>query len=1099
VDEFAMHATADKAKLIFLAAAEIADAGQRKAYLDAECAGDANLRCEVDDLLHHFRCVGSFMESPALDRIVPLDASSSPERPGTIIGPYKLLEQIGEGGMGLVFMAEQTHPVRRKVALKVLKPGMETRQVVARFEAERQALAMMDHPHIAKIFDAGVTGTVASDQWLVAREEKSESASLATSHSPLATTGRPYFVMELVRGVPITEYCDERRLTTRQRLELFVTVCQAVQHAHQKGVIHRDLKPSNVLVSHHDTVAVPKIIDFGIAKATGSAVGGLTERTLFTNFTLMLGTPLYMSPEQAEMNGLDVDTRSDVYSLGVMLYELLTGTTPFASDSLKKVGPDEMRRIIREEEPPPPSRRLSTRSVQACSTVSERRGADGRRLGQVLRGELDWIVMKALEKDRDRRYESASAFAADVQRYLNDEAVEACPPSKWYRIRKVARRHRQALAAACLILLFIVSLGAGVGWVVRDQAARRAESARVITAALDESASWQEQRRLPEALSAARWADGLLAGADGDEALAQQVRRRLADLELLDRLENVRLEQATAVKDGRFDVAAADAEYARILGEAGLNVVTLSEDEAGDRIRGSTVATELAATLDLWAMLRKRNGGADDESWKQMLRVARLADPDAERARLREALELRNPQALRNLAASQDVLHLPIATLSLLGFLLLEDKEVSNQAETFLREVQRQYPNDFWANHNLAQFYYLNVQPPRLDEAIRFSTAAVVLRPLSPGARVNLGLVLKDKGRLDEAIAEYRAAIQLKVDYVEARYLVGNALGQKGQLDQAIAECREAVRLKNDDPVAHLNLGVAFYRNNQLDEAIGEWHEALRLRRDYADAHYNLGNALCDRGRQDQAITEYHEAIRLNKNFAESHCNLGHILRDKGEFREALSHLRQGHQLGSPNPRWPYPSARWVEQCERLLAFDEKLPAIQNGQQLPASVAEYIGLAELCRHASKRRYAAAARWYAKAFAAQPPPSDGPVDERYNAARAAALAGCGQGNDGDQADDNERPRLRRQALDWLRTDLAACRQLLEKEPIKAPPMLAQRLQNWQLEKEFAGVRGEALKHLPEAEREEWQKLWADVADLVTRPQTNRGPENNLDRN
>src|SRR5579871_3871640 len=401
---------------IFITALEMASADRRAAYLDQACAGDADLRRQVEELLAAHEQAGNFLDNAAAawNAHLPIgDEQARAERPGTVIGPYKLLEQIGEGGMGLVFMAEQSRPVRRRVALKVIKPGMDTRQVVVRFEAERQALALMDHPNIAKIHDAGTTAS-----------------------------GRPYFVMELVRGVPITEFCNQYTFTTRQRLELFVTVCHAVQHAHQKGIIHRDLKPSNVLVTLHDVVAVPKIIDFGIAKATTQR---LTERTLFTNFAQMIGTPLYMSPEQAEMNGLDVDTRSDVYALGVLLYELLTGTTPFESETLKKVGLDEMRRMIREEEPPTPSQRLDTLAAQVCETVSERRGVDGRRLGQVLRGELDWIVMKALEKDRDRRYESASAFAADMQRYLNEEPVDACPPSAGYRLRKYARRNRRIL------------------------------------------------------------------------------------------------------------------------------------------------------------------------------------------------------------------------------------------------------------------------------------------------------------------------------------------------------------------------------------------------------------------------------------------------------------------------------------------------------------------------------------------------------------------------------------------------------------------------------------------------------------------------------
>jgi WD40 repeat protein len=342
-----------------------------------------------------------------------------------VIGPYKLLEQIGEGGFGVVFLAEQQQPVRRKVALQVLKPGMDTRQMVARFEAERQALALMDHANIAHVLDAGAT-----------------------------ERGRPYFVMELVRGVPITPFCDANRLAPRQRLELFVAVCQAVQHAHQKGIIHRDLKPSNVLVTLHDGVPVVKVIDFGIAKALGQR---LTDKTLFTGFAQMLGTPLYMSPEQAELSGLGVDTRSDIYTLGVLLYELLTGTTPFDQERLRQVDFDELRRILREEEPPKPSTRISTLG-QAAATVSTNRQSEPKKLCQLLRGELDWVVMKALEKDRARRYETASAFAADVQRYLKDEPVSACPPSVLYRFRKFARRHKALLVTAAL-LAFLVGLG----------------------------------------------------------------------------------------------------------------------------------------------------------------------------------------------------------------------------------------------------------------------------------------------------------------------------------------------------------------------------------------------------------------------------------------------------------------------------------------------------------------------------------------------------------------------------------------------------------------------------------------------------------------
>jgi len=353
------------------------------------------------------------------------------EQPGATIGPYKLLEQIGAGGFGLVFSAEQQRPVRRKVALKVIKPGMDTREVVARFEAERQALALMDHPNIARVIDGGMTGS-----------------------------GRPYFVMELVRGVPITDYCDQNHFKLRERLELFVCVCQAVQHAHQKGIVHRDIKPSNVLVTQQDGRPVVKVIDFGVAKALYQP---LTDKTIHTQFAQMLGTPLYMSPEQAEMGSLDIDTRSDIYSLGVLLYELLTGTTPFDRKRFLKAAYDELLRIIRDEEPPRPSTRLSSLGNTA-TTLAGNRGLDARRLSQVLAGDLDWVVMKALEKDRNRRYDTAGSFAEDIERYLHDEAILARPPSTAYRLKKFALRNMAAVLTVTAVVIALVTGTAVSTW-----------------------------------------------------------------------------------------------------------------------------------------------------------------------------------------------------------------------------------------------------------------------------------------------------------------------------------------------------------------------------------------------------------------------------------------------------------------------------------------------------------------------------------------------------------------------------------------------------------------------------------------------------------
>ena len=412
---------------IFERALDLNNLQERAAFLDEACGPDTTLRSRIEALLDSHAQAGSFLQNAVNVSAATIDQPSS-EQAGDLIGPYKLLQSIGEGGMGTVFMAEQTRPVHRKVALKVIKAGMDTRQVIARFEAERQALAMMDHVNIARVFDGGTT-----------------------------ENGRPYFVMELVHGVPITRYCDDNHLTPRERLELFVPVCQAIQHAHQKGIIHRDIKPSNVMVTLYDGKPVPKVIDFGVAKATEQK---LTERTLFTQYGTMVGTLEYMSPEQAEMSALGVDTRSDIYSLGVLLYELLTGNTPLTHMRMKEVAYAEILRMIKEVEPPKPSTRLSD-SGEALASISANRHTEPAKLTKLVRGELDWIVMKTLEKDRNRRYETANGFAMDIQRYLSDEPVLACPPSATYRFRKFARRNRAVLTMNAVVLAALIA-GAGV-------------------------------------------------------------------------------------------------------------------------------------------------------------------------------------------------------------------------------------------------------------------------------------------------------------------------------------------------------------------------------------------------------------------------------------------------------------------------------------------------------------------------------------------------------------------------------------------------------------------------------------------------------------
>jgi serine/threonine protein kinase len=504
------NAFTDRVEEIVCAALEIKTSAERAAYLDANCGNEPELRAAVQAMLSSQAEVESFFRETGSTLTLPpgilaaIAGRSDPhddadalccvgDNGERLIGPYKLLQKIGEGGCGSVYMAEQLAPNRRRVALKIIKLGMDTKRVVARFEAERQALALMDHPNIARVLDGGAT-----------------------------PSGRPYFVMELVRGLRITTFCDENHLDLRQRLGLFVQVCDAVQHAHQKGIIHRDIKPSNILITSHDGAPMPKVIDFGIAKASDGQV--LTDKTLFTAFELFVGTPAYMSPEQAELSNLDVDTRSDIYSMGVLLYELLTGRTPFDQQELVNSGLDEMRRTLREKEPPRPSVRLSLLRVDELTETAVRRRVEARSLRSLLAGDLDWVVMKALEKNRSRRYQTANALGMEVQRYLNSEPVLARPPNGFYRFRKLVQRNRAVFAATGAVsLALIVGFGASSWLFIRERHARQQQ---VVLREEAERARAEENRLRLEAEDNARMAKAAILVTRGKLAEADELINR---------------------------------------------------------------------------------------------------------------------------------------------------------------------------------------------------------------------------------------------------------------------------------------------------------------------------------------------------------------------------------------------------------------------------------------------------------------------------------------------------------------------------------------------------------------------------------------------
>jgi serine/threonine protein kinase len=1230
---------------IFHAALERTDPAERAAFLKDACAGDDRLRRRVEGLLRAHETATGFLEPISPDvagqehdpiaaaptladsrdaveqpehestRALARDAqngstcpTSRPiaEGPGTRIGPYTLVEKIGEGGMGFVYMAEQETPVRRKVALKIIKPGMDTEQVVARFEAERQALALMDHPNIAKVLDAGAT-----------------------------ESGRPYFVMELVGGAPITEYCDQNHSTPRERLELFIAVCRAIQHAHQKGIIHRDLKPANVLVTLHDGRPVPKVIDFGIAKAIGQQ---LTERTFFTQFGAVVGTLEYMSPEQAERSALDIDTRTDIYSLGVLLYELLTGSTPLTRESLGTAAYLEILRRIREEEPPKPSARLSD-SRDALPSISAQRRMEPARLTKVVRGDLDWIVMKALEKDRTRRYETANGFARDVQRYLDGDPVEACPPSAAYKVKKLARKHRVALAtiaAFALLLVAATAVSASLAiWANRE----RIRAVKAEDAAKEQKTRAEEREEM--AIDAVkRFGDVIRETAElkNEPALAPLRARLLKEPQaffkrLRDRLQadkattSVSLDRlASASYDlGLLTYEMGDKEDAlRAFGEslaicerlardsrqfqsgvaASHNFIGILQSETG-RPMEALASYEEARTIrerlarDNPAVIRFQSDLADNHNniGKLLSETGRTAEALAscEQARtIRQRLARDNPAVAKfqsDLAAS----HNNIANLQREMGRLTEALDSQKQALAICARLACENPAVTQFQSALAGSHsnigILQSELGRTAEALASLEQAGTIRArLARENRAvtqfqrdlaanynNIGNLQRELGRPEEALVSYAqvrticarlarenpAVTQFQSDLARSQHNIGLLQREAGRLTEALASYEQActirARLARDNPAvtqfqsdlaeSHNNIGNLQYAEGRLAEALAS-HEQVRTVRErlarndpavpqfqseLALSHYNVGILQREMGRLADALASYERARTIQarlvrdhpeapefaselgatlnnmaliengqREFAKAHAKIAEAIEwqrkalaakpHHAKFRQFLANhltnmIEAANALGrgdeAAHARRELDALR--DSDPRIVALDARLIGVLDGKEAPRDETERLQLAH--RAYEKSLHAASARLFAKALANDSKlAANREAQHRYNAACAAALAGCGRGKDDPAPNTDARTTLRRQAREWLQAELAAWAAILTSGKPELKANVAPILQHWKADADLVGIRDEnELAKLPENERNDHRALWSSVDDLLKKAQ------------
>jgi serine/threonine-protein kinase len=1018
---------------------------------------------------------------------------------------YTLTRLHATGGIGRVWVARDAD-LNRDVALKELRPERAGNPAAAfRFLREAQVTGQLEHPGVVPVYE------------LARRTED----------------GQPFYAMRFVHGRTLT---DALRAYHRKRqqgehnpvewlalLNAFAAVCDAVAYAHSRGVVHRDLKGQNVALGDFGEVVV---LDWGFAKLAGDRGIEPEAQPVIVNAAgevdvtvqgQVVGTPAYMAPEQAEGRLDRIDRRTDVYGLGAMMYEVLTGRAPFTGAST-----EEVLQRIRVEEPERP-----------------------RKVAGGVPAALEAICLKALAKRPADRYATAGELGQEVRRWLADEPVRAWREPLFMRAGRWVRRHKPAVAAMTAAVLVALLLGgAGLLWTQRQAEERR----RGVETALDQATEMQGQARWAEARAVLEQAEDRL-GEGGPPDLRGRLKRARKDLDLVARLDAIQL-QGTTLVEGRFDFATADREYEKEFRKAGLGEVGEDTAAVAARVRASGARQALVDALDDWAIIPQQGARLD---W--VLGVARQADPDPWRDRVRDPKVWTDRAQLARLA-KQAPARLARqawaggAPLRFVGFLALRFHRLGGDAEELLRATQGRLPGDFWVNFLLGEVLYAK---KRFDEAVGFYRAALAVRPdavavlnnlgLALGAQGkvreemaaylraiqldpklakahnNLGLALAAQGKLAEAVAAYRRAIQLDRKLVPAHYNLGNALKARGQLAEAVAACRRAVKLDPKNAKAHTNLGaalgaqgklreemaaylraialgpqlalphynlgIALKRQGRLAEAVAAFRRAIALDPKYVKAHYNLGVALHEKGQLGEAVAAYRRAIELEPTLTQAHGNLGQALLALGRFADARQSTRVCLRLlRTGDPSRPF-VVRVLRKCQRLMEVDRKLPAVLSGEERSAGPDEQVQLGELCR--LKQRYASAARFFADAFASEPKlAGDLSAGHRYDAACCAALAGCGRGEDAAKLEEKEKARLRDQAVTWLRADLKVWDQRLTTGKAPDRQAIQKTLRHWQTDGDLAGVRDKAaLAKLPQEERRAWRKLWEEVEAVVAK--------------